>query len=25
VPPEYKVPLKNRPDPARPGIVLFEF
>jgi polar amino acid transport system substrate-binding protein len=25
VPPEYKIPLKNRPDPARPGIVLFEF
>jgi len=25
VPTEYKVPLKNRPDPARPGIVLFEF
>lgn len=25
VPTEYKMPLKNRPDPVRPGIVLFEF
>ena len=25
VPTEYKIPLPNRPDPVRPGIVLFEF
>lgn len=25
VPTEYKIPSKNRPDPTRPGIVLFEF
>lgn len=25
VPTEYKMPLKNRPDPTHPGIVLFEF